>query len=41
MSTTVNKDAVRERMRNEGIEFILVQFVDIHGSVKVKQVPVH
>jgi glutamine synthetase len=41
MSTTVTKDAVRERMRNEGIEFILVQFVDIHGSVKVKQVPVH
>ncbi len=27
-------------MKEDGIEFILAQFVDIHGSAKVKQVPV-
>lgn len=27
-------------MKNDGIEFILAQFVDIHGSAKVKMVPV-
>ena len=27
-------------MKEDGVEFILAQFVDIHGSPKVKQVPV-
>lgn len=35
------KDQIKEKMKEDGIDFILVQFVDIHGSVKVKQVPVH
>ena len=31
---------VRIRLKAEGIEFLLAQFIDIHGSPKVKQVPV-
>ena len=30
----------REQLESRGIEFILAQFVDIHGCPKVKQVPV-
>ena len=29
----------RSRFEDDGIEFILVQFVDIHGAAKVKMVP--
>jgi glutamine synthetase len=29
----------RSRLEDDGIEFILVQFVDIHGAAKVKMVP--
>ncbi len=31
---------VKEKMKEDGIEFILAQFVDLHGAAKVKQVPV-
>ena len=34
-----DREQVRERMKNSGVEFILAQFVDIHGSAKVKMVP--
>ena len=34
------RDDVRRKMKNDNIEFILVQFVDIHGAAKVKMVPV-
>lgn len=30
---------MRERLVKDGIEYLLVQFVDIHGSAKVKMVP--
>ena len=36
----VTREEVRQRMRDDGIEFLLVQFVDINGSPKVKMVPV-
>ncbi|WP_320042959.1 type III glutamate--ammonia ligase [uncultured Desulfobacter sp.] len=31
---------VRQKLKEQGVEFILAQFVDIHGAPKVKQVPV-
>lgn len=34
------RQAVRDQLEAQGIEFLLAQFVDIHGSPKVKQVPV-
>ncbi|WP_419659201.1 glutamine synthetase 3 (Glutamate--ammonia ligase III) [Desulfosarcina variabilis str. Montpellier] len=34
------REVVRKQLEAQGIEFILAQFVDIHGSPKVKQVPV-
>lgn len=34
-----DREQIRERMQQDGIEFILAQFVDIHGSAKVKMVP--
>ncbi|GAB4261587.1 MAG: type III glutamate--ammonia ligase [Deferrisomatales bacterium] len=34
------QEAVRGKLAADGIEFILAQFVDIHGAPKVKQVPV-
>ncbi|MEX0717783.1 MAG: type III glutamate--ammonia ligase [Planctomycetaceae bacterium] len=34
-----NREQLRGRMNEDGIEFILVQFVDLHGSAKVKMVP--
>ena len=33
-------EGIRSRMSQDGIEFLLAQFVDIHGSAKVKMVPV-
>src|SRR5437016_5506418 len=33
------RDKVRKRLKEDGIEFILVQFVDVHGAAKVKMVP--
>jgi len=35
-----DREATRQQMKKDGIEFILAQFVDIHGSAKVKMVPV-
>ena len=34
------RDDVRRRMQEDGIDFLLVQFVDMGGSPKVKMVPV-
>ncbi len=34
-----DREQVREQMKRDGVEFILAQFVDIHGSAKVKMVP--
>ena len=34
-----DREAIREQMKKDGVEFILAQFVDIHGSAKVKMVP--
>lgn len=34
-----DREAVRARLKEEGIEFLLVQFVDIHGAAKAKMVP--
>ena len=31
---------MKEQLESDGIEYLLVQFVDIHGSPKVKMVPV-
>ena len=31
--------AMRKRMKDDGIEFILAQFVDIHGAAKAKMLP--
>ena len=33
------RDDVRKQMRSDNVEYLLVQFVDIHGSPKVKMVP--
>jgi len=35
----VDREQIREQMRKDAVEFILAQFVDIHGSAKVKMVP--
>ena len=34
------REEVRQRMQDDGIEYILAQFVDINGAPKVKMVPV-
>ena len=34
-----DRERTRKQMREDGIEYILAQFVDIHGSPKVKMVP--
>lgn len=36
----VDREQVRAQMKQDGIEFIVVQFVDIHGAAKAKLVPV-
>ena len=35
-----NREQVREQLEQDGIRFIVVQFVDLHGSAKAKMVPV-
>ncbi|MFO1021900.1 MAG: type III glutamate--ammonia ligase [Planctomycetales bacterium] len=35
-----DREQVRARLRDENIEFIVVQFVDLHGAPKAKMVPV-
>ena len=34
-----DRDQVRQQMKKDGIKFLLAQFVDIHGTAKVKMVP--
>ena len=34
-----NRENIRELMKEDRVEFILAQFVDVHGSAKVKMVP--
>ena len=34
------REEIRNRLNDDGIEYILAQFVDIHGSAKVKMLPV-
>ena len=34
-----DREPMRQQLKTDGIEFLLVQFVDIHGSAKVKMVP--
>ena len=34
-----DRESIREQIRQDGIEFLLAQFVDIHGTAKVKMVP--
>ena len=34
-----NRDQIRQQLQQDGIEFLLAQFVDIHGTAKVKMVP--
>ncbi len=34
-----DREQIREQMKQDGVEFILAQFVDIHGAAKVKMVP--
>lgn len=34
-----DRENIRAQMKEDGIEFILAQFVDVHGSAKVKMVP--
>src|SRR5262245_6521936 len=34
-----DRNAVRKRLEEDKIEFLLVQFVDIHGAAKVKMMP--
>ncbi len=35
----IDRELIRKRMEDEGIEFLLAQFVDVHGSARVKMVP--
>jgi glutamine synthetase len=35
----VDRDALRQRLQHDSIDYLLVQFVDIHGAPKVKMVP--
>ena len=34
------REQIRQQIQQDGIEFLLAQFVDIHGAAKVKMVPV-
>ncbi len=34
-----DREEIRQRMQDDGIEYLLAQFVDINGSAKVKMVP--
>jgi len=34
-----DREQIREQLAKDGVEFILAQFVDVHGSAKVKMVP--
>ena len=34
-----DREQIRKQLQTDGIEFLLVQFVDIHGTAKVKMIP--
>ena len=36
----IDREQVRARMKVDGIKFLIVQFVDMHGAAKAKMVPV-
>src|SRR4051794_13822713 len=36
----ITRDQIKDRLKQDGIEFVLAQFVDIHGAAKVKMSPV-
>ena len=36
---TQDRSEIRKNLERDGIEFLLVQFVDIHGAAKAKMVP--
>jgi len=38
--TTLIHDEVRRRLRDDGIDYILAQYVDLHGTARCKGVPV-
>lgn len=40
MAVQMTRESVKNQLKTDGIDFILAQFVDIHGAPKVKQVPV-
>ena len=33
------REIIKKRIKEDGVEYILVQFIDINGSPKVKMVP--
>ena len=35
----VTREEVREQIVNDDVHYLLVQFIDLHGSPKVKLVP--
>ena len=35
----MNRTALKSQLQKDAIEYLLVQFVDIHGAPKVKMVP--
>ena len=35
----MNRNLLKTQLQEEGIEYLLVQFVDLHGAPKVKMVP--
>src|SRR5260370_35893293 len=35
-----DREQIRELLKEDGIHFIVVQFVDLHGTAKAKMVPV-
>src|SRR5713101_7006424 len=39
LEKTMNRSTIKEQLESDGIEYLLVQFVDIHGAPKVKMVP--
>ena len=36
----MNRNLIKSHFQKDGVEYLLVQFVDIHGSAKVKMVPI-
>lgn len=40
VTTMSIREQIRQRMKEDGIEYILAQFIDIHGVPKVKMIPV-